>query len=218
MKKHKIWRLATLLLLLGIAAVFIFLDQNAELQQLEKETAESDKLRQERNKPQETPQVVDVSDNTQRPPPPGETHQTGYWRGDNWHKTEPINPNVAQNTKQGADKAEIPEDMPMPDIPLPADLQNMDWKQWSQKHLAEWKKYIHALDPAIERLGRETETLWANMPPKDSPDYVAAKAKWNATMLEQNQLIDEQGWRIHQADASGEAAFDKYKLARFGKK
>ena len=34
--------------------MFIFLDQNAELRQLEQETAKSDKLRQERNKPQET--------------------------------------------------------------------------------------------------------------------------------------------------------------------
>ena len=57
MEKQMKWGLATLLLLLGIAAVFIFLDQNAELRQLEKETAESDKLRQERNKPQETPPV-----------------------------------------------------------------------------------------------------------------------------------------------------------------
>ena len=218
MKKHKIWGLATLILLLGIATVFILLDQNAELHQLEKETAESDKLRQERNKPQETPQVVDVSDNTQRPPPPGETHQTGYWRGDNWHKTEPINPNVAQNTKQGADKAEIPEDMPMPDIPLPADLQNMDWKQWSQKHLAEWEKYIHALDPAIERLGRETETLRANMPPESSPDYAAAKAKWNAKIVEHNRLVVKKSWRIHEANASLESASEKHNLARFGKK
>ena len=54
MEKQMKWGLATLLLLLGIAAVFLFLDQNAELQQLEKETAESDKLRQEHNKPQET--------------------------------------------------------------------------------------------------------------------------------------------------------------------
>jgi hypothetical protein len=54
MKKQMKWGIATLILLLGIAAVFIFLDQNAELQQLEKETAESDKLRQEHNKPQET--------------------------------------------------------------------------------------------------------------------------------------------------------------------
>ena len=59
MSKQMKWGLATLLLLLGIAAVFIFLDQNAELRQLEKETAESDKLRQERNKPQETPGAVE---------------------------------------------------------------------------------------------------------------------------------------------------------------
>ena len=55
MKKEMKWGLASLILLLGIAAVFIFLDQNAELHQFEKETAESDKQRQERNKPQETP-------------------------------------------------------------------------------------------------------------------------------------------------------------------
>ncbi len=55
MEKQMKWGLATLMLLLGIAAVFLFIDENAELQQLEKETAESDKLRQERNKPQETP-------------------------------------------------------------------------------------------------------------------------------------------------------------------
>ena len=55
MKKQMKWGLATLLLLLGIAAVFLFIDQNAELRQLEKETAESDKLRQEHNKPQEMP-------------------------------------------------------------------------------------------------------------------------------------------------------------------
>ena len=70
MEKKMKWGLATLLLLLGIAAVFIFLDQNAELRQLEKETAESDKLRQERNKqlaqlPTETP--IDVEQHPQTP-------------------------------------------------------------------------------------------------------------------------------------------------------
>ena len=59
MEKQMKWGLATLMLLLGIAAVFLFIDQNAELQQLEKETAESDKLRQEHNKPQEPPVAVE---------------------------------------------------------------------------------------------------------------------------------------------------------------
>ena len=32
-------------------------------------------------------QKVQVSDDTKRPPPPGETHETGYWHGDHWHRT-----------------------------------------------------------------------------------------------------------------------------------
>ena len=88
MKKQMKWGLATLILLLGIAAVFIFLDQNAELRQLEKETAESDKLRQERNKPQETPVAVE-----ELPPvvPPNE-HPSGphQHEDDKVHNHSPI--------------------------------------------------------------------------------------------------------------------------------
>ena len=88
MEKKMKWGLATLLLLLGIAAVFIFLDQNAELQQLEKETAESDKLRQEHNKPQETPVAVE-----ELPPvvPPNE-HPSGphQHEDDTAHNHSPI--------------------------------------------------------------------------------------------------------------------------------
>ena len=88
MKNQMKWGLATLILLLGIAAVFIFLDQNAELQQLEKETAESDKLRQEHNKPQETPVAV-----KELPPvvPPNE-HPSGphQHEDDTAHNHSPI--------------------------------------------------------------------------------------------------------------------------------
>ena len=88
MEKQMIWGSATLILLLGIAAVFIFLDQNAELRQLEKETAESDKLRQERNKPQETPVAVE-----ELPPvvPPNE-HPSGphQHEDDKVHNHSPI--------------------------------------------------------------------------------------------------------------------------------
>ena len=88
MEKKMKWGLATLMLLLGIAAVFIFLDQNAELQQLEKETAESDKLRQEHNKPQETPIAVE-----ELPPvvPPNE-HPSGphQHEDDKVHNHSPI--------------------------------------------------------------------------------------------------------------------------------
>ena len=203
MEKQMIWGLATLLLLLGIAAVFLFIDKDT--------TTEPEMALGQQTKDLLEQGVKPPPAETDRQPPPEESPQER-------HAPEETTPVTPQAPPKYIPDTPIPEDMPMPDIPLPADLKNMDWKQWSQKHMAEWKKYIHALDPAIERIGRETETLWANMPPESSPDYVAAKAKWNATMLEQNQLINEQGWRIHQADASGEAAFDKYKLARFGKK
>ena len=89
MKKEMKWGLATLMLLLGIAAVFIFLDQNAELQQLEKETAESDKLRQERNKPQETPVAVEEL--------PPVVHPNEHPSGPHQHEDDTAhNPSVSQ--------------------------------------------------------------------------------------------------------------------------
>ena len=92
MKKQMKWGFATLLLLLGIAAVFIFLDQNAELRQLEKETAESDKLRQEHNKPQETPVAV-----KELPPvvPPNE-HPSGPHQHENGTVHNPSVSQVSQ--------------------------------------------------------------------------------------------------------------------------
>ena len=92
MKKQMKWGLATLILLLGIAAVFLFIDQNAELQQLEKETAESDKLRQEHNKPQETLGAVE-----ELPPvvPPNE-HPSGPHQRENGTVHNPSVSQVAQ--------------------------------------------------------------------------------------------------------------------------
>ena len=51
MKKHKIWGIAILILLLGIAAVFIFLnDQTQNCSNLNKRLLNPDKLLEERNK------------------------------------------------------------------------------------------------------------------------------------------------------------------------
>ena len=87
MKKQMKWGLATLMLLLGIAAVFLFIDKDTTTEpEMTLGQSTKDLLKQGVNMPQQTPQVVNVSDDTQRPPPPGETHQTGYWHGDHWHK------------------------------------------------------------------------------------------------------------------------------------
>ena len=158
--------------------------------------------------------------------PMGDTSQGGHFRADGnpWHEGphEPRaeTPPAAVPTLSDAELAAIPEDMPKPDIPLPTDLKNVDydtWKQWREKHHREWMKYIHALNPAIERISKEVEAF-GNLPPENSPDYEATKAKWNAKILEKDRLIDKKGWRIHEADAARREAYEKYSLARFGKK
>ena len=154
--------------------------------------------------------------------PVGDTSQGGHIHADvTWHEVphEPVaeTPPAAVPSLSDAELAAIPENMPKPDIPLPTDLKNMDWKEWSKKHHREWLKYIHALDPAIERISKEIEAF-GNLPPESSPDYAAAKAKWDAKILEQNRLINEQGWRIVDSDAERDEAFEKYYLARFGRK
>ncbi len=35
-------------------------------------------------------QKAQEADGTNRPPPPGETHETGHWHDDHWHRTAPI--------------------------------------------------------------------------------------------------------------------------------
>ena len=203
MEKQMKWGLATLMLLLGIAAVFLLMDKDTNTEPKMTLGQQTKDLLEQGVKPPPA--------ETDRQPPPEESPQER-------HAPEETTPVTPQAPPKYIPDTPIPEDMPMPDIPLPADLKNMDWKQWSQKHLAEWMKYIHALDPAIERLGRETETLSANMPPESSPDYAAAKAKWNAKIVEQNRLVVKKSWRIHEADAARKAASEKHNLARFGKK
>ena len=40
-------------------------------------------------------QKVQEDDGTKRPPPPGETHETGHWHDDHWHRNDP-HPPIAQ--------------------------------------------------------------------------------------------------------------------------
>ena len=156
--------------------------------------------------------------------PVADTSQGGHWHGDEWH-AEPHPPVEVRANEPSDDPvidfSEVPEDIPKPDIPLPANVKNMElkeWQQWLQKHNAEWQKYVHALDPAIKRLDKEVDRLLAAMPPKDSPDYAAARAKYSPVVLEHNRMIVEKGRRGQEWSAAIDAAFEAYNLARFGKK
>ena len=140
MKKQMKWGIATLILLLGIAAVFIFLDQNAELRQLEKETAESDKLRQERNKPQETPQV-------QPPPQKAHVHADGNRHEEQHHDPIETEPSREYNPSP----IQIPEGITDPDVK--AAWERLDYIskniwEWGGQPSAEAMELVAQLMPA----------------------------------------------------------------------
>ena len=118
-----------------------------------------------------------------------------------------------------AELAEILEDMPEPDLQLPDDL--VDAKELSrfmQKHTVEWQKYIHALNPRIERLSKEIDQMMEELPPENSPDFAAAKAKLRAKQEEHRKLRAEQNARTHQAVASAENLFADYRARRANRK
>ena len=71
MKKQMIWGLAILILLLGAAAVYIILDQHAELRQLEQDVVDADKLLERHNKQKaQLPTEKETPIDTQHPQTP----------------------------------------------------------------------------------------------------------------------------------------------------
>ncbi len=85
MNRKLYWGLAALITVIALGS-FVFYHQWSEIQQLKKEVAASEKV-DESNTQKQTPKATDVSDDVNKPPPPGETHETGHWDGDYWHKT-----------------------------------------------------------------------------------------------------------------------------------
>ena len=79
MKKQMKWGLATLLLLLGIAAVFLFIDKDTET---EPEMTLGQPTKDLLKKGVKSPQQANAPD-TQRPPPPDDGREY-VWHGNHW--------------------------------------------------------------------------------------------------------------------------------------
>ena len=102
MEKQMKWGLATLMLLLGIAAVFLFLDKDTETEpEMTLGQPTKDLLKQGVQVQQEVTQEANASDNeppeqqaVDKPPPPGETKDSGYWEGDRWVTDEEVTQHV----------------------------------------------------------------------------------------------------------------------------
>ena len=182
MKNQMKWGLATLMLLLGIAAVFIFLDQNAELQQLEKETAESDKLRQEHNKPQETSVAVE-----ELPPvvPPNE-HPSGphQHEDDTAHNHSPI---VSQTSNGPLTfHAELLETNPVKALRLQAEERG----HWSAK----WIPPFPPDDTEAQEFARAEylrKYYWQTFGKKlDTPEYEKEAKEYDKARAISNQMME----------------------------
>ena len=184
MKKEMKWGLATLILLLGIAAVFIFLDQNAELQQLEQETADSIKQLEERN----NPQVVDVSD-TQKPPPPDDGREY-EWHGTHW---DPVDaPKLVDSLFEAPElKSDLPDELPA-DFPTDAEIQQMtipDLKHLMDLYTKAAMDLRKTDSAASVRLYNATvPKLWERML-ELSDQYAAASAE-----MERIRMLDFRPW------------------------
>lgn len=87
LKKHWHWILFVLIIFGGIGVVlFTQLNTDTKPETVynppSEETLQNIRDKLAAQKAQET-------DTTKRPPPPGETHETGHWHGDHWHRTAP---------------------------------------------------------------------------------------------------------------------------------
>ncbi|MDE0318068.1 MAG: hypothetical protein OXM61_24570 [Candidatus Poribacteria bacterium] len=94
---------AALIILLVVVSVFLFVQHDlAEREQLEKELAVANKMlaAQEQSK-----KVLDGSETSVRPPPPGESVESGHWDGNVWHKTGPSESESKQENNNQSESA-----------------------------------------------------------------------------------------------------------------
>ncbi len=89
MKKQMIWGLAILMLLIGIAGVFLLIPRDTDTESEMVLGEATKKLLENGPNPKGSPQEANTPEPGIRPPPPGETHETGHWDGDRWHRTVP---------------------------------------------------------------------------------------------------------------------------------
>ncbi len=107
MKRKMLCGLAVLILLLITVGVFLFTQQNIDTKPEVVFEPPSDEVIQKME--------ADIAErNTQdaaKPPPPGETKESGYWHGDHWHKTSP---GAIETANTPRELAEPPTDIPYP--------------------------------------------------------------------------------------------------------
>ena len=185
MEKKMIWGLATLILLLGIAAVFLFIDKDTETEpEMTLGQPTKDLLKQG----VKLPQQANVSD-TQKPPPPDDGREY-VWHGNHW---DPVDaPKLVDSLFEAPElKSDLPDELPA-DFPTDAEIQQMSYEDL--KHLMDlYTKAAMDLrktdSAASVRLYNATvPKLWERML-ELSDQYAAASAE-----MERIRMLDFRPW------------------------
>ena len=83
MRNKLIWGLGVLVILLVGATVFVYFKNRAEIARSEQSARDAEALLAAPDK--QKPREIDVAPDDYKPPPLGETDDTGYWEGNTWH-------------------------------------------------------------------------------------------------------------------------------------
>ena len=118
MEKHKIWGIAILLLLLGIAAVFLIIDKDTETKP---KTTLGQPTKDLLKKGVKLPQQANTSD-TQRPPPPDDGREY-VWHDNHWNPVDA--PKLVDSLVEAPElKSDLPDELPT-DFPTNSEIQQM---------------------------------------------------------------------------------------------
>lgn len=168
------WGLGALIILIG-AFGFLLCRQYAEIQQLKKGAAESEQV-DEPNKQKQTPEVVDVPEVDDRPPPPDDGHEY-VWHGDHWDR---VDASHAPIVKVSDDTQQQPQ--PVLDSP----------EYTGERTYAAYEKYVTEAFQNIKynEFGLPLSPLPASPPSFRNPEEVdKANRLWNKLSAEYDASI-----------------------------
>lgn len=186
MKKISLLGLSALVILIG-AFGFVLYKQYTEIQVLKKEFAKSEKPPEQHNKQQD----ISVSEAV-KPPPPGETNETGYWNGDYWHRTVPSNEdNLFEHTAGIPDKqvALTPQELAQ----LEAKLSQLD-KTVKEKSVDNVKLSLEIYD-AGEKLKAEYVLALEAVERNKKAEERIAKMKEITASVNSGEISPDEGMR-----------------------
>ena len=184
LKNNWHWMLFTLVIFGGIGvAVWTQLQTDAEPKTVYKPPS-AETLQNIREKA--AARKAQATDGTQRPPPPGETHETGHWHGDHWHRTAPAGAQQSEGeygvTRQGKQyiKNSAHADVPAANATPTGPPLNIDWQDGGHPPPG---SVINWRDP---RTWESYRNFWGFEPPDENPqtgrEYTPTLDNWGTPL------------------------------------